>query len=827
MCRHSWMTLIFQGLKSTFFFCFLTLFFAFTFNASAEPAGPSGSLLAEDSAPTPFHIATVDKRTDFPVQWVAAGGGILASGAGQHADFAIEGEPFSPISHLSFNGVISEALILGKYALLSEEGLGLRIIDLSVPSNPVDLGFYPLSGRIFHLASWGNLLFVAGVDPGIHIFELSFSNEQSPPLILTGREVIPVDDLVMALTASEWKIYAATRREIKVYAVSDPSMALEMESLPIALPVRSMAINGNSLFIAAGAEGLHVVDLSVPGNGGSLAVHPEQSESLYLAGRLVYLASGIDGIHLLKAGPIAATNFQVQVAPNSSLTFFPSPININTGDTVTWVWVTKGGHSSTSGTNCTPNGIWDSQVLDEGSLFQHTFNSAGSFPYFSSGSNGNDCLLGMVGTVNAGVIINISVTPASVNFGNINVGQSSNQSVTITNQTTSTAALTGNVGTLTSPFSVVNGGGAFNLAPGQSMTVSVQFSPTTAGPASTNLSMTHNATNQPSPTSIPLNGTGVAAGPVINISVTPAAVAFGNVTIGQFLDQNITITNQASSTTALNGSLSTLSAPFSVQSGGGAFSLAPGQSMPITVRFSPSAAGAGIENLSITHNATNQASPTNIPLTGTGAAPGGPNVVISFISGPITGKPGGRIAIQNTATNQGDQKASVVTVNFYLSADTQIDTSDTFIGKRTIRNLAPGASSGPVSTMVTLPRNITQGSYFIGAMVGINTNFDPNGIAICPSLSKPKLLSPQNRGTNISATPTLTWFNVAGASSYEVQVATDSGFTNIVASATGLTGSQWTVVPALAGGATYFWRSRAVNPCGAGPWSAAWNFKTA
>jgi len=72
-------------------------------------------------------------------------------------------------------------LILGKFALLSQEGLGLRMIDLSVPSNPLDAGLYPLTGATFHLATWGNLLFVSGIDPGIQIFELAFSMEQNPP----------------------------------------------------------------------------------------------------------------------------------------------------------------------------------------------------------------------------------------------------------------------------------------------------------------------------------------------------------------------------------------------------------------------------------------------------------------------------------------------------------------------------------------------------------------------------------------------------------------------------------------------------------------------
>ena len=110
---------------------------------------------------------------------------------------------------------------------------------------------------------------------------------------------------------------------------------------------------------------------------------------------------------------------------------------------------------------------------------------------------------------------------------------------------------------------------------------------------------------------------------------------------------------------------------------------------------------------------------------------------------------------------------------------------------------------------------------------GNNTAFDPAGINICLSLAKPKLVSPKNRGTNISTSPTLTWSSVIGASTYEVQAATDSAFTNIVGSTTGLTTPQWAVTPALSSGTTYSWRARGVNLCGPGPFSATSSFKTA
>ncbi len=56
----------------------------------------------------------------------------------------------------------------------------------------------------------------------------------------------------------------------------------------------------------------------------------------------------------------------------------PDPVNIKVGDTVHWVWQGNQ-HSTTSDTN-----IWDSGVHNSGHTFDHTFNSAGNFPYHCS-----------------------------------------------------------------------------------------------------------------------------------------------------------------------------------------------------------------------------------------------------------------------------------------------------------------------------------------------------------------------------------------------------------------------------------------------------------
>ncbi len=77
----------------------------------------------------------------------------------------------------------------------------------------------------------------------------------------------------------------------------------------------------------------------------------------------------------------------------------------------------------------------------------------------------------------------------------------------------------------------------------------------------------------------------------------------------------------------------------------------------------------------------------------------------------------------------------------------------------------------------------------------------------------PRLTSPRGRATSL--TPTLVWANSPGATSYDVQVATDARFTALVVDQAGIAGLSFALTTPLASGTRYFWRVRAVNANGA------------
>jgi len=89
----------------------------------------------------------------------------------------------------------------------------------------------------------------------------------------------------------------------------------------------------------------------------------------------------------------------------------------------------------------------------------------------------------------------------------------------------------------------------------------------------------------------------------------------------------------------------------------------------------------------------------------------------------------------------------------------------------------------------------------------------------------PRLLSPADGSTGQSVAPTLRWHSSAYAGSYELQLALDNTFTNVVADLPGLQDTAHAFV-ALQPLSTYFWRVRASTTWDTSTWSSTWRFAT-
>src|SRR5438132_5001646 len=125
----------------------------------------------------------------------------------------------------------------------------------------------------------------------------------------------------------------------------------------------------------------------------------------------------------------------------------------------------------------------------------------------------------------------LTVDPTTIGFGDVLVGNSEAQSGTLTNSNGANLTIS-QVWVSGSEFQLSGLGLPFSLAPGQSATFNVTFTPTTSGSVVGAISVTaivsssqNSNTNSNSPLSVPLSGTGIS--PPTVLQPTSSTISFG------------------------------------------------------------------------------------------------------------------------------------------------------------------------------------------------------------------------------------------------------------------------------------------------------------
>lgn len=94
-------------------------------------------------------------------------------------------------------------------------------------------------------------------------------------------------------------------------------------------------------------------------------------------------------------------------------------------------------------------------------------------------------------------------------------------------------------------------------------------------------------------------------------------------------------------------------------------------------------------------------------------------------------------------------------------------------------------------------------------------------------LQQPTLLSPADNSTNISITPNFVWQAVPTASSYQLQISGNSGFSSLLLNQTGINTNYYLASVQLENNAQFWWRVKAFSSQSSSAWSSAFTFTTA
>jgi hypothetical protein len=157
----------------------------------------------------------------------------------------------------------------------------------------------------------------------------------------------------------------------------------------------------------------------------------------------------------------------------------------------------------------------------------------------------------------------------------------------------------------------------------------VSFNPSSLGGKSATLRFDTNDADE-DPKDVSLSGTGVST-PAPEITVNPTSHNYGDVVVGGSSSQTFVVTNDGSanldvSSTTLVG---TNPGEFSIDSGGGSFTLTPGQNRNVEVSFNPGSLGAKSATLRFDTNDADE-DPKDVALSGNGVDVPPPSGDITF-----------------------------------------------------------------------------------------------------------------------------------------------------------------------------------------------------
>jgi hypothetical protein len=244
----------------------------------------------------------------------------------------------------------------------------------------------------------------------------------------------------------------------------------------------------------------------------------------------------------------------------------------------------------------------------------------------------------------------LTCSSSTLRFGTVGVGETETLLVNLTNAGSTSVTLS-EINLSNAEFNASVASLPTVLASGQSVSVSIVFTPTTSGWTRGTIAFVSNASN---PTlTLAVSGTGNNAPPV---TATPSSLSFGSQTVGSTSTLPLVLTNTRKSAVSLTG-LQTTGTTFSITGPALPLSLPAGQSVTFTVAFAPQSAAIDGGSIFV------QGPALTVPLTGTGAA-----VVVGQLTIAPSALNFGNVTVGNTGNQTLNLSASGAAVTISSSA---------------------------------------------------------------------------------------------------------------------------------------------------------------
>jgi len=224
------------------------------------------------------------------------------------------------VESLDTPGHANGVAVADDYAFVADGGGGLRIIDVSDPTLPEEIGRADTAGYTYRVAIVADHAYLADGGGGLRIIDVSHPGGA----VELGSLNTP--GIAYDVSVSGDHAYVADgSSDLLIVDVSDPTDPVvaepedpeeEPEEEPSEDPIlaRAVAISGNYAYVASGNEGVRVIDVSVPENPNTVG-HlgtPDSAHAVEVSGDFAYFADVKLGLRIIDVSD-PANPFEVAV----------------------------------------------------------------------------------------------------------------------------------------------------------------------------------------------------------------------------------------------------------------------------------------------------------------------------------------------------------------------------------------------------------------------------------------------------------------------------------------------------------------------------------
>lgn len=186
--------------------------------------------------------------------------------------------PFK-ISSVSFpNTVFDDVEVAGQFAYLG--GNGVRVIDISDPRNPSEVGYYKGPYRATDIATDGKYVH-ASLTKGLHVYRNELVGTGARwNTSYVGGGTAPTDARDVEVVGNYALVANGNVDNLSILNITNPQSMTEVSSVPIHNKVQKVKQRGNYAYVVDEQDGLSIVDISDMSNP-SVVGHARVANSRY------------------------------------------------------------------------------------------------------------------------------------------------------------------------------------------------------------------------------------------------------------------------------------------------------------------------------------------------------------------------------------------------------------------------------------------------------------------------------------------------------------------------------------------------------------------